>query len=155
MHALIRSFTVIVLAVVAAGFAPKQPPRWTPISHEEAKILAYLTPFGAEHRKAGLDVQPITGCGVPVANKPFVDVELVSTQPFGARGAIEDHEYVVVNLNTAEVLDPIQIPATEIKSSELFGVAAIMREAHGIDGQIIQRYAGLQPQATQAPPCHH
>jgi alpha-D-ribose 1-methylphosphonate 5-phosphate C-P lyase len=152
MHPLIRATALFLFAAAAVGFVSQQPRYWTPLNPEEAKSLAYLTPYAAEHRKAGLDVNVVTGCDVPGVQKPFLAVELVSTHPFGG-GGVEDHEYVVVNLNTAEVLDPIQVPAAEINSTELFGVAAIMRQAHQIDGRVIERYAALQPQLTDAQPC--
>jgi hypothetical protein len=153
MRPLTRIASAVLIVAAATGFMPQRSRYWTSLTPEDAEILAYLTPYAVEHRNAGLDVDVVIGCDVPVASKPFLAIELVSTQPFGG-GGIEDHRYVVVNLNTAEVLDPVQAPAVEIKSAELFGVAAIMRRAHGIDGRVIQKYSSLQPHVTAARPCH-
>ncbi|HVA64744.1 MAG TPA: hypothetical protein VNF74_13545 [Terriglobales bacterium] len=125
-------------------------PQWRPLNMEEAAILAYLTPYADDHRRGGLDVIVTRNCEVPVAQQPFAIFEIVSTKPF-AGGGVEDHEYVAVNLNTGQVLDATV--GNQIESKVLFGVAKIMRNAHQIDGKVIQEYGSMHPELRSGPPC--
>jgi|SRR6185437_2662169 len=159
MHTL-KWIAPLGLAILGLAFASarhkslqnESKPDWKPLSMEEAEILAYLSPFGVDHRRAGQDVFVTRNCDVPAVAPPFLSLELVATKPFKP-GGLEDHEYVVVNLNVAEVYDPIPIPARQLKSAELSGVADIMRKAHHIDAKVIEKYGSVQPKLQGLPPC--
>lgn len=159
MHTL-KWIAPLGLAILGLASAParhknvqkESKPYWKPLSIEEAEILAYLSPFGVDHRRAGQDVLVTRNCDVPTAAPPFLSLELTGTKTFKP-GGLEDHEYVVVNLNVAEVYDPIPIPARQLNSAELSGVAEIMRKAHHIDGKVIETYGSVQPKLQGLPRC--
>lgn len=122
------------------------------LSQEEAELLAYLSPYGAAHRRAGLDVRVVagdSGCLQP----GWISLDVISSHAFPPGGGMENHEYVAVNLHTGQVYNPIPIPAEEISTPEMLGAAAIMRTWHHIDRATLDKYRGEQPELKGPPPC--
>ena len=134
-----RQLMVMVCVLTAAyvGAQDAQRAQATDLSVWDARILIYLSPASKQVRKAGFDVI------LEQARSPnegdYYMFQVLSTGPCKMCSA--NVGYFLVNKHTADVRkmdDAERFPF--ITNRELAGVQRIMRGAHRITSEVIERY---------------
>lgn len=135
---------MLLLALAGTGARPQDGPhqgkaRATPLSAEEAQVLAYLSPPAVALRAAH------GGCDVALApqrgNPEFYVFWLLNSCV--RQNGIPGVAYVAVNRRTAQVWDATL--AKRLRSRLLAGVQRIVRRCHHITRETIARYGQLRP----------
>jgi hypothetical protein len=141
---------MLVLATSAAGIltlplgvlSDEDRPSPEVITLTEAEILVYLLPQAQELRKQGMDVGWESQTGPKFNHDDFYTFWVVNAKRPHVEGSVTVG-FFDVNKHTGEVWD--EGLERFVTSTELDGVQAIVRKAHGIDSSTLAKYHSAKP----------
>ena len=139
--------SLFVVLLVFAGFklaaqtakvatSPEQ------IDSHEAEILIYLLPEAQELRKRGMDVEWELQASSKLNQRDFYTYWVFNSKRPNVEGSVTVG-YFSVNKHTADVWDDDNENVVDVV--ELEGVERILRRAHHIDKETLQKFSSLRP----------
>jgi hypothetical protein len=111
------------------------------IAPYEAEILIYMLPEAQELRSQGMDVGWERETSPKLNQRDFYTFWVVNSKRPNVQGSVTVGHFSV-NKHTAEVWDDND---KRVESSELTGIARILRQAHHIDEGTLHKYSLLRP----------
>lgn len=135
---------------IGSGSAPHLPtavPKPEPIAVHEAEILLYLLPAAKEMRREGIEIEWKLQTDLKSNQKDYYVFWDQIDVPDGTGSDVAG--YYAVNKHTGDVWDLIsdRIALT----TEIEGVQRILRRAHGIDENTIEKYRSRSIDAPEPP----